>query len=395
MAEIRVLREQCIGCEACVVACPFGQIAMVDQAAQIGEGCTLCGSCVEACPIAAIELTRAEQKSAPDSGHSGIWVFAEQQAGQPRSVVLELLGAAQRLASTKGCPVSAVLLGHNLSSAIVQLIAYGADQVLVADHPALERYNDELYADLLASLIQEHRPEIVLLGATAYGRSLAPRVASRLGTGLTADCTELSIDQESGLLLQTRPAFGGNLMATIVCPQHRPQMATVRPRVMRALEPDFSRKGLVIPVPYQPPRTLRTRVLEVFRDQVGGANLADASVVVAVGKGIGSAANLPLFEQLAAALGGVVGATRPVVDAGWVSYSQQIGQTGKTVAPKLYIACGISGAVQHLAGMSSAETIVAINKDPEAPIFKLAHHSLVGDVLEIVPELLRQLEQRA
>ncbi len=394
MAEIKVLRSQCIGCEACIAACPFGQIIMEEGVAKIEAGCTLCGSCVQACPAEAIQLTGIKQQSAPDADHSGIWVFAEQIDGQPRSVVLELLGEARRLAQARDCEVSAVLLGHRLSPAARQLIAHGADRVLVADHEALERYNDELYADLLAELIQVQRPEIVLMGASSYGRSLAPRVASRLETGLTADCTELSIDEASGLLLQTRPAFGGNLMATIVCPEHRPQMATVRPRVMRALAPDFSREGLVVPVEYQPPAKVRTQVLEVLRDQAGGANLADASVVVAVGAGIGSAANLPLFERLAAALGGAIGATRPVVDAGWIGYSQQIGQTGKTVAPKLYIACGISGAVQHLAGMSSAETIVAINKDPDAPIFKLAHYRLVGDALEIVPELLQQLKQR-
>lgn len=393
MANIRVLSEKCVGCETCVGACPFGQITMIDGLAGINAGCTFCGSCVEACPMDAIALERDAQPTVSLSEHSGVWVFAEQTDGQPRNVAFELLGEANRLATARGATVSAVLFGHNLAAATQQLIHYGAEQVLAADHPALAQYNDELYAELFTRLIKEHRPEIVLIGASSYGRSLAPRVACRLNTGLTADCTILSIDPGTGLLLQTRPAFGGNLMATIVCPHHRPQMATVRPRVMQALQPDHNRQGLVIPVNYLPPQTLHTRVLEVFRADAGSANLADAEVVVAVGKGIGSAANLPTFEQLAAALGGVVGATRPVVDAGWVQYSQQIGQTGKTVAPRLYVACGISGAVQHLAGMSSAETIVAINKDPEAPIFQLAHFGIVGDVLEVVPALLKELKQ--
>lgn len=340
----------------------------------------------------AIELQRAETTEITANPAGGIWVFAEQSEGQPRKVVLELLGEANRLAIVRNASVTAVIFGEGLSPASRQLIHYGAHQVLVADHAALRLYNDELYAELLSDLICEHRPEIVLIGATSYGRSLAPRVASRLNTGLTADCTTLSIEADSGVLLQTRPAFGGNLMATIVCPHHRPQMATVRPQVMLALPPDSSRQGLVIPVGYRPPQELRTRVLQVCRTALGSASLADAEVVVAVGRGIGSAANLDLCRELAIALGGVLGATRPVVDAGWMDYSQQIGQTGKTVAPRLYIACGISGAVQHLAGMSSAETIVAINQDPDAPIFQLANFGIVGDLVDVIPELLQALK---
>lgn len=392
MAEIRVQADKCIGCSACVAACPFGQIVIADDLARISDGCTLCGSCVKACPANAIELPRAETTGVTATPAGGIWVFAEQSEGQPRKVVFELLGEANRLAVSRNASVTAVIFGEGLAPASQQLIHYGAHQVLAADHAALSQYNDELYAGLLSELICEHRPEIVLIGATSYGRSLAPRVASRLNTGLTADCTTLCIDRESGLLLQTRPAFGGNLMATIVCPHHRPQMATVRPQVMHALTPDAGRHGQVVPVHYQPPQSLRTRVLQVSRAAAGSASLADAEVVVAVGRGIGSAANLGLCQELANALGGVLGATRPVVDAGWVDYSQQIGQTGKTVAPRLYIACGISGAVQHVAGMSSAETIVAINKDPDAPIFQLAHIGIVGDVLEVIPELLQALK---
>jgi electron transfer flavoprotein alpha subunit len=363
---------------------------MADGLASIDEGCTLCGSCVSACSANAIELTQELTKGLDVTNHSGIWVFAEQVDGQIRRVAFELLGEARRLAAS-GQTVSAVLFGCDLNSASQQLISYGADRVFSADSPALAAYNDELYADLLAQLAASRRPEIVLIGATGNGRSLAPRVASRLDTGLTADCTELAIEPDSSLLLQTRPAFGGNLMATIICPHHRPQMATVRPGVMKALTPDYQRCGEVINVALNEPTQLRTRVLSVWRSRDSEATLTEADVVVAVGKGIGSRNNVQLAKQLAERLGGVLGATRAAVEAGWVSYHQQIGQTGKTVSPRLYIACGISGAVQHLAGISSADTIVAINQDPEAPIFQVAHYCLVGDVLEVLPALLARL----
>lgn len=394
MTYIKIIREKCIGCEQCVAACPFGQIQIVSNVAVISDGCTLCGSCVEACGCEAIRMERDETSASDVSSHTGVWVFAEQSDGQIRNVVFELLGETRRLATIRGMLVTAILVGEELALASQQLIHYGADQVLVIEAPALRQYNDQLYADVLAQLIRLHRPEIVLIGATSYGRSLAPRVASRLETGLTADCTGLSIDENTRLLLQTRPAFGGNLMATIICPNRRPQMATVRPRVMKALDPDFHRVGKVIAAKVRMPDKLRTRVLSTRKASADSINLADAEIIVAVGKGIGGPAGLTLCTELAQALGGVIGATRPVVDAGWVDYSHQIGQTGRTVAPKLYIACGISGAVQHLAGMSSAETIVAINQDPNAPIFAVAHFCIVGDALEVVPALLGELRRR-
>lgn len=395
MAEIKVVAADCIGCEQCVSACPFGQIGLVDGIAAIAEGCTLCGACVSACPAGAIELQRGTAAvTASADAHQGVWVFAEQANGQLKPVALELLGEASRLATTLQTTVSAVLIGAGVAAAGQQLIHFGADQVLLVEDDRLRLYNDELYADILAQLISERRPEIVLIGATSYGRSLAPRVASRLDTGLTADCTKLSIDQETGLLLQTRPAFGGNLMATIVCPHHRPQMATVRPRVMQALAPDTSRVGQVLTIQPRWPERVRTRVLASCAAAAESVDLAAAETIIAVGKGIGSSANLALVEQLAQELGAAIGATRAVVDAGWLSYSQQIGQTGKTVSPKLYIACGVSGAVQHLAGMSSAETIVAINRDPDAPIFGVADFGIVGDVSEVLSALLTELRDR-
>jgi electron transfer flavoprotein alpha subunit len=243
----------------------------------------------------------------------------------------------------------------------------------------------------LADLIQEEKPEIMLLGATTIGRSLAPRVAARVGTGLTADCTGLAVNPETGLLEQTRPAFGGNIMATIICPRHRPQMATVRPKVFQAAPKDPARKGEIVNLK-SPEVALRSRLLERVREQAENVNLDEADIIVAGGRGLADEKGFKLLSELAEALGGAVGASRAAVDAGWISYPHQVGQTGKTVSPKLYIACGISGAIQHLAGMQSAETIVAINKNPDAPIFQVAHYGIVGDVFEVIPALIRELK---
>jgi electron transfer flavoprotein alpha subunit len=243
-------------------------------------------------------------------------------------------------------------------------------------------------------LVEKYKPEIVLIGATTYGRSLAPRVASRLNTGLTADCTGLEIDPEKKILLQTRPAFGGNLMATIICPNHRPQMSTVRPKVMKPLEPDFSRSGEIIQPNVVIPENLKVKVLDVVQTVCETVSLSEADIIVSGGRGLGDAKNYALVEELARVLGGAAGASRAIVDAGWVDYSHQVGQTGKTVGPKVYFACGISGAVQHLAGMSSSDIIIAINKNPDAPIFKIATFGIVGDVREILPELIKQFKER-
>lgn len=394
MISIRVDQNRCVACGQCVEACPFGQIQLEMDVATIGDRCTLCGSCISACPLEAIELEGAQPVANTMTDHRGILVWAELSGGQVKPVTFELLGEARRLAQQLGVPVAVALLGASTSSAASDCIKYGADLVYLVDDARLALYNDEIYAAVMEQIIRMYRPEILLMGATTYGRSLAPRLASRLNTGLTADCTQLAIDTEKRLLLQTRPAFGGNLMATITCPQRRPQMATVRPGVMKALPPDADRQGQVIVPPVEIPQTSKTRVLEVIQLQGDQVDLTAAEIVVAAGKGIGSAANMKLIAELAQLLGGVVGATRPVVDAGWISYSHQIGQTGKTVSPKLYIACGISGAVQHTAGMSGAETIVAINKDPDAPIHRIAHYSLIGDVIDIVQALIAELKKR-
>jgi electron transfer flavoprotein alpha subunit len=319
-----------------------------------------------------------------------VWVFAEQREGRLAPVALELLGAGRRLAEQLEVPCSAVLFGATEAEA-QELLCWGAD--VVYHCPELSQFNDELYAGLLSALINTHRPEIVLAGATAIGRSFLPRVAARLRTGLTADCTGLDIDPQSRNLIQTRPAFGGNIMASILCPSRRPQMATVRPRVMKPGRYEPQRQGQVIRVK-APQVKPRTELLESFREGPSEkVDLQEAKVIVSGGRGMGGPEGFRLLQELAELLGGVVGASRAAVDEGWMPYSRQVGQTGKTVCPRLYIACGISGAVQHLVGMQSSDVIVAINKNPQAPIFNVATYGIVGDAFRILPLLIRRLKE--
>ncbi len=395
MASISIILEKCIGCKLCVGSCPFGAIKVEDKKASITDACTLCGACVSSCKFNAIDLKKDEVEGPVDlSSYKGVWVFGEQQNGTPANVALELLGEGRKLANQLNVPLSAVLMGENIEEAAKTIISYGADNVYMVDHPSLKNYNDESYTDIFVQLIQNYKPEIVLMGATTYGRSLGPRISSRLNTGLTADCTGLEIDPERKILLQTRPAFGGNLMATIICPNHRPQMSTVRPIVMKALEPDKSRQGEIIKPDVKVPEDLKVKVLDVVNNLCEMVNLTEADVIVSAGRGIGSPKNIALVEELARVLGAAVGASRAVVDAGWIEYSHQVGQTGKTVGPKVYFACGISGAIQHLAGMSSSDTIIAINKNPDAPIFRVATYGIVGDVLEVLPALISEFKTR-
>lgn len=391
MASINILKDKCVGCKRCVSACPFSAIEMVEKKAVIGNKCTLCGSCVESCKLNAINFIKDEVEEKDLSGYKGIWVFAEQRYGKLRTVALELINQAKTLAKDLQVSVTAIVLGNNIKNLSQELIAYGADEVLLMDVPWLNDFNDHVYGEVMVDLINEYKPEIVLIGATSNGRSLAPHISATLRTGLTADCTQLQIDVEERLLMQTRPAFGGNLMATIVCPNNRPQMSTVRPKVFKPAEPDYAREGkvTVLPVPNQV-----EGFVKLLRniDNEEGLNLSDADIIIGVGKGIGSEKNIKLAQELADALGGALGASRPVVDSGWMPYSQQVGQTGKTVAPKIYIACGISGAIQHLAGLAEIETIIAINNDPDAPIFNVAHYGIVGDVREILPLLTEQIK---
>jgi electron transfer flavoprotein alpha subunit len=388
--------ELCLGCGVCESSCPFGAITVVNGCAVVGDGCTLCGSCVESCEVGALKLEGVDKDASVDlASWSGVWVYGEFRRGALASVSLELLGIGRKLADSRRVPLSAVLIGSATGDAASQLIGHGADIVYRVDDPVLAHFTDEAYGAILTSLIQEHKPEIVLAGATAIGRSFIPGVANILGAGLTADCTQLAIREEDGALLQTRPAFGGNIMATIVCPDSRPQMSTVRPKVMAALDFDGSRQGQVIEVQPSPAQMkTRVRVLESLVSEQDDVNIQEADILVAGGRGLDSAQGFALMRELADSLGGGVAATRAAVDAGWIGYPHQVGQTGKTVAPKLYIACGISGAVQHVAGMQSAETIVAINRDKDAPIFDVADFGLVGDLFEIVPKLLSRIEEQ-
>jgi electron transfer flavoprotein alpha subunit len=388
--------DVCIGCGVCEEVCSFGAIRVVNDCAEVSEACTLCGACVESCEAGALSIDQAEKTARTDfSEWIGVWVFAEFRHGRIAPVVYELLGIGQQLADQRQVPLCAVLLGKDVGDAANDLIAHGADTVYVAEHPALEHFVDTVYGHVLEDLIREYKPEIVLAGATVIGRSFVPQVANALGTGLTADCTRLEIQEEDGMLLQTRPAFGGNIMATIVCPHTRPQMATVRPRVMKALPKDQSRKGKIVSCTIQPQRLQSgIRILRSVVEEDSSVNITEADIVVAGGRGLEDEKGFALIRQLADILGGAVGASRAAVDSGWIPYHHQVGQTGKTVCPKIYLACGISGAIQHVVGMQSADVIVAVNKDPDAPIFDVATYGIIGDLFEVLPRLIKRLEQR-
>ncbi len=398
MSDIEIIQEKCVGCGACLGSCPYGAISMADNLAVIDDDkCTLCGACVASCSFEAILLRKDKgNEEKPDlSQYKGVWVFAEQKNGQVQSVSYELLGEGRKLADALGVELAAVILGKEIEDACRELVRRGADKVYAVADPSLESFHDEPYAAIMAELIKEHKPEIVLGGATTIGRALIPRVAIKARTGLTADCTGLAIDEKRRILLQTRPAFGGNIMATIICPNHRPQMATVRHKVMKEAEPDPKRTGEVVKKIY--PKAMlasRTSVQKVVEELSTTVKLTEADIIVSGGRGLKAPENFRLVEELAKALGGAVGASRAAVDAGWIPYSHQVGQTGKTVAPKLYIACGISGAIQHLVGMQSSDCIIAVNKDPEAPIFKVASYGIVGDLFEVVPALTKKLQEK-
>ncbi len=392
---LKVSSELCIGCGICEESCPFGAISVEDGLAVIGDTCTLCGACVDSCEVEALSLDVQEKQVQEDlASWTGVSVFCEFRGGELATVSLELLGIGRELANQRGVSLSALLIGHQTGETAARLIGHGADVVYVADHEALREFRDDCYSAVSASVIREYKPEIVLAGATAIGRSFIPGVATDLNAGLTADCTKLEIRVEDGALLQTRPAFGGNIMATIVCESSRPQMATVRPKVMKALEFDSSRSGEIIKVTLSEEMVKsRVHVIESVVAEASQVNIQEADILVSGGRGLESAKGFALIRQLAEVMGARVSASRAVVDAGWIPYPHQVGQTGKTVAPKLYIACGISGAVQHVAGMQSAETIVAINRDENATIFNVADFGIVGDLFEIIPKLIRKIEE--
>lgn len=326
--------------------------------------------------------------------YQGVFIFAQQVDNKITGVSYELLGKARDLAEERGAKVTAVLLGYRLEGLAEKLAKYGADRVVVVDDPALETYMTEPYVHALTAVVNEYKPEILLYGATAIGRDLAPRVSARVHTGLTADCTGLDIQADTGNLMMTRPAFGGNIMATILCPDHRPQMATVRPGVMQRISPLENAKCEVVAFQVENlADNKNVEILEVIKKVGGRMDIQDAKVLVSGGRGMGGPENFGILEELAEAMGGTVSSSRAAVDAGWVEKDRQVGQTGKTVRPNLYIACGISGAIQHLAGMEESDIIVAINKDPGAPIFETADYGIVGDALRIIPLFTEQVRQ--
>lgn len=390
-------KDMCTGCEDCLSSCPYGVIHIVDDIAVIDERCTFCGACIESCNQEAILSDIEITEDVDLSAYKGIMVFAEQRNGKLQKGSLELLGCGQELGKKLGEEVSAILLGHNVSKLTKELSAYGAEKIYLAEDKNLETYQTNAYANVIAQIIEEHKPSIVLFSATLLGRDLAPRIAQKIKAGLTADCTELEIDEKEGYLLQTRPAFGGNIMATIVSVSIRPQLATVRPGIMKLIYSDDKAKidkAKVIECKVQIDQNdIKTKVLEVVKERRQHANLQDSKVIVGGGRGIKSKDGTKLLEELAWLIGGEVGGSRVVIEEELMPKEKQIGQTGLSVSPDLYIACGISGSVQHRAGMQNSKIIVAINKDPDAPIFGIADYKIVGDLFEIVPALIKALKK--
>lgn len=392
--------KKCIGCTKCVPVCPFAAINMIDKKATMNEACTLCGACVQICPVNAITITREEGATRDLSGYKGVWVYVElSETGDKthpkkiKQVTFELLSEGRKLADKLGEELCAVLLtdkDHNYGK---ELGAYGADKVYLVEHDELFEYNTDIFNTVMVSLVTRHKPSVILYGASIQGRDLAPRVASTLYVGLTADCTALAI--KDGLLLQSRPAFGGNIMADILAPNSRPQMATVRPNVMKLAEPVHGRAPLTVRETAKLDKSLRrVKVLERKIDHASGAvRIENANIIVSGGRGMKTREKFKQLEELSKLLGGVVGASRAAVDLGFKEKTHQVGQSGTTVSPKLYLSFGISGAVQHIVGMKASDVIVAVNKDPNAPIFNVAKYGIVGDVNEIVPKLIEALKK--
>ncbi|MCK5915195.1 MAG: electron transfer flavoprotein subunit alpha, partial [Deltaproteobacteria bacterium] len=359
--------ELCNGCKRCLKVCPYDAIEIQGEKAVILDRCTACGACIEVCRQEAIKSDVAERTIPNFNDYNGVWVLVEQQQGELDPVSLELLGEAQQLALTLGQTVGAILPGKDIANLTEILASYGAEKIYLADHEQLASYQTEVYAEVIADLVALYKPDILLIGATSRGRDLAPRLARRLKTGLTADCTALTIDPDEKILLQTRPAFGGNIMATIACRYSRPQMATVRPGVMQPCKREIEKPVEIIKHNVKPVEKAAVTILEAIREARKKVRLGEAKIIIAGGRGTGGEMGFKLIEKLAEEFGGEVAGTRIAVEEGWVPVERQVGQTGQSVRPELYIACGISGAVQHRAGMQNSRYIIAINKDPGAP----------------------------
>ncbi len=394
MPSIWIDYDLCDGCTLCLKKCPYEAIELRQGFPHILPNCTCCALCLDVCKQGALQAD-IQPRTIPDfSSWKGIWVLAEQQQGRLADVGLELLGKARELGEQRSEEVSALLLGHGVDELAKTLFRFGADRVYLLQDPLLEKYTTEGYTQALAELVTRHQPAILLLGATDSGRDLAPRLARRVGAGLTADCTGLEIDPEEGILLQTRPAFGGNILATIATRFSRPQMATVRPGVMRKTERGPGNGVLDQEEVTIQEQEIRAQTLEAWTEERKMVDLSKAKVIVNAGRGAASNEGLELLKELARALDGELAGTRALIEEQWLPQDRQIGQTGQTVRPELYIGCGVSGAVQHRAGMSGSRYVVAVNKDPRAPIFQVADWGLVGDLFQIVPELIKTLTRR-
>ncbi len=391
MSGLKINTDQCVGCSQCIQPCPVEALEMIGGKAYENGNCIYCGICVNACPVNAITIEKSKKENG-DVSHHGIWVFVEYDREGVLPVSYELISEGRRLANTQQETLSVILVGEGANRFINGFNQYGVDQIYAINGDFHIYEKEHGVANAIIEITKKLKPNILLIGATAYGRSLAPRVAASVNTGLTADCTELKINVETGLLEQTRPAFGGNLMATITCPNHRPQMATVRPGVM-TIQEVASQKPKVISIPFNWSTDYGITLLSTHYEK-DTHSLREADFILVAGKGVGSAKNLKLIKQLADKLGASLGVSRPLVDLGWSEYQYQIGQTGISIAPKRLIAFGISGAIQHLAGISKAETIIAINTDAEAPIFGIADYQVVGDCVEIAKQLIEAIDQK-
>lgn len=383
-----VNHNKCDLCEVCISACPFSAIIKEEGRIAFTEACRVCKICIKQCPAGAIGLVDEVRTQVNKEDWQGVMVYVEHEEGEIHPVTWELVGKARELAAKVQHPVYALFLGENILDRADRLLEYGVDKVFVYDNPALRHFRVDAYTDAFADCVNKNKTGIILVGATAAGRSLAPRLATRFRTGLTADCTVLDVKENTDLV-QIRPAFGGNIMAQIVTPNHRPQLATVRYKVMDSAGKVAEPAG-VVEICALEKYSSRIEVLEVRRKEIT-PGISEAEVLVVAGRGIREEKDMAMVRDLAELVGGQVAVTRPLIEAGWGNYAQQIGLSGRTVRPKLIITLGVSGSVQFAAGMSGSECIIAVNSDPSAPIFNVAHYGIVGDLYEIVPGLVERL----